>query len=174
MHHTYMHQGQGSKVSDICIIHACIRIMDKCIIHMCSMATCIRIKYICIIHTYIRMSGSKSVRKLVRPSVRPSVRHRKVSHHRYMHHTYMHASGSRFRIIDMCIIHTCIRVKDRETLIYASYMYVSGSRIMDKCIIHMCIMVTCIRIKNIYMHRTCIHTSGSRITCMLQDQGPVP
>ena len=34
-------------------------------------------------------------------------------YHRYMHHTYMHASGSRSRIIDMCIIHTCI--KDRGT-----------------------------------------------------------
>ena len=45
----------------------------------------------------------------------------------YMHHTYMHASGSKSRIIDMCIIHTCIRVKDRGKMINASYMHVSGS-----------------------------------------------
>ena len=32
MHHTYMHQGQGS------------RIIDTCNIHMCIMHTCIRIK----------------------------------------------------------------------------------------------------------------------------------
>ena len=33
MHHTYMHQGQGSKVNNICIIHACIRIKDHGYIH---------------------------------------------------------------------------------------------------------------------------------------------
>ena len=56
--------------------------------------------------------------------VRPSVRPEKIPHHRYMHQgqrswiyasfipaSYTHASGS--KIIDICIIHTCIRVKDR-------------------------------------------------------------
>ena len=39
-----------------------------------------------------------------------------------MHHTCMYQDqGS--RIIDMCIIHTCIRVKDRGKLINASYMH---------------------------------------------------
>ena len=56
-------------------------------------------------------------------------------HHRYMHQTYMHASRSRSRIIDMCIIHTCIIVKDRGT---------------DICIIY-----ACIRIKD---HRYIHHT----------------
>ena len=68
---------------------------------------------------------------------------------RVKNHTHMHASGSRSSTIDICIIHTCIRVEDRGKLINASYMHVSGIRIMDKCIIGMCIMVTCIRIKNI-------------------------
>ena len=68
---------------------------------------------------------------------------------RVKNHTHKHASGSRSSTIDICIIHTCIRVKDRGKLINASYMHVSGIRIMDKCIIGMCIMVTCIRIKNI-------------------------
>ena len=44
-------------------------------------------------------------------------------------------------------IYACIRVKDREKLINASYMHISGSWVMDKCIIGMCIMVTRIRIK---------------------------
>ena len=43
-----------------------------------------------------------------------------------MHHTYM------------CIIVTCIRIG------YASYMHVSGSRIIDTCIIDTCILDTCI------------------------------
>ena len=68
---------------------------------------------------------------------------------RIKNHTFMHASEPRSSIIDMCIIHTCIRVKDRGKLKNASYMHVSGSRVMDKCIIGRCIIVTCIRIKKI-------------------------
>ena len=49
------------------------------------------------------------------------------THH--MHSPYIHACFS-FRIIDVCIIHTCTRVKDRGTWIYASYMHVSGSRVI--------------------------------------------
>ena len=65
----------------------------------------------------------------------------------YMHPMYTYMSLS--RIIDVCIIHTLIRVKVQRSTIYASYMHVSGSRIMDKCIIHMCSMASFIRIKNI-------------------------
>ena len=79
-----------------------------------------------------------------------------------MHHTHIDQSqGS--RIIDMCIIHTCIRVKVQDhRYVHHTHMHQSqGSwnidkciihgciRIMDKCIIGMCIMVTCIRAKNI-------------------------
>ena len=81
-----------------------------------------------------------------------------------------------------------------------SYMHVSGSQVMDQCIIGMYIMVTCIRIKNIYIahayihqcqesyiHPTritlfvcyptvtekfCIIDTCTIYTCMLQDQGP--
>ena len=57
-------------------------------------------------------------------SVRPSVRHEKIPHHRYMRQgqrSWIHASfipasythASQSRIIGICIIQTCIRVKDR-------------------------------------------------------------
>ena len=75
----------------------------------------------------------------------------------HMHRTCIHASGSRLSTIDMCIIHTCITVKDQGKLINASYMHISGSRVMDKCIIGMYIMVTCIRIKNIRIAHAYIH-----------------
>ena len=80
------------------------RVMDKCIIGMCIMVTCIRINNICIAHAY-NHEGQESY------------------------------------------IYACNRDKDREKLINASYMHISGSWVMDKCIIGMCIMVTCIRIK---------------------------
>ena len=133
------------------------RVMDKCIIRMCIMVTFIRINNICITHAY-KHQGKESY---IHASFRTSVSHRKISHHRFMHHTYMHASEPRSSTIDMCIIHTCIRVNDQGKLINASYMHVSGSRVMDKCNIGICIMVTCIRIKNI-----CIAHAY-----MLQDQG---
>ena len=87
---------------------------------MCIIFTYIRMKTICIMDTCILLL--------------------ELPHHRYMHQTYMHASRSRSRIIDMCIIHTCIIVKDRGTQIYASHIHVSGSRIIDICIIHKCML----------------------------------
>ena len=138
MHHTYMHQGQGSKAKDIYIIHACIRIMYKCMHH---------VSYI--YASWPRVSGSRIyasyILLLESPCsfVRPSVGHQKVPHHRYMHHTYMHASGSRSRIIDMCIIHTCIRVKVQDHR-YVHHTHIDqsqGSRIIDMCIIHTCSIV---------------------------------
>ena len=78
-------------------------------------------------------------------------------------HIYMHASGSRSRIIDMCIIHTCIRVKDRGTLINASYRHVRffilfsmGGAAAGVCIIH----------SSTRIHASCMHQDqgqGSRI-----------
>ena len=81
----------------------------------------------------------------------------RIEDHKYMHHTHMHQSqGS--RITNMCIIHTCIRVKDRGTLINASYRHVTffilfsmGGAAAGVCIIH---------------SSTRIHAS-----CMYQDQG---
>ena len=179
-----MHQGEGSRIIDICIMHTCIRkhhiytnpgkrcivtciihsgsgtriihrcimhtytlqdqgpgsllcasythvsgssIVDKCIIHMCIMATCIRINNVCIIHTNIRVKD----------------------------HTFMHATGS--RIMDMCMDIYIIHCK--------SYTHASGSRILitcmqriiiiDICIIHTCIIITCVRIKGICIMHTC-------------------
>ena len=77
-------------------------------------------------------------------------------HHRYMQHSQVS------RIIDMCIIHTCIRVKDRGSQICASYTHASESRIKDHRYVHhthmhqsqgwriidMCIIHACIRIKD--------------------------
>ena len=73
---------------------------------------------------YERVHPTPRIGLFIRPSVRPFVRHEKIPHHRYMHQgqrswiyasfipaSYTHASGS--RIIGICIIHTCIRVKDR-------------------------------------------------------------
>ena len=129
----------------MCIIVECIRI-DICIIH-----ACIRIKdhgYVCMYQdqgseiymhlTHMHASGSRS--RII-----------------YVHHTHMHQSqGS--RITNMCIIHTCIRVKDRGTLINASYRHVTffilfsmGGAAAGVCIIH---------------SSTRIHAS-----CMYQDQG---
>ena len=76
-------------------------------------------------------------------SVGSLVRHQKISHHRFKNH--------------ICILNTCIRVKDRGTKIYASYMHVSGSSIMDKCnIVHHSHVY-----QDGYMHHTCVY----------QDQG---
>ena len=101
--------------------------------------------------------SSDSQNRLVRPSVRWSVTEK----YRIIDSCTIHTCMPRSITIDMCIIHTCIRVNDQGKLINASYMHVSGSRVMDKCIIGRCIMVTCIRIKNI-----CIAHAY-----MLQDQG---
>ena len=113
-------------------------------------------------HTCMYQDPTPRIALFVRSLVRSLVRYRKISHHRYMHHTYMQASGSRSRIINMCIIYTYIRVKVQDhRYVHHSHMHQSqGSRnidkciihgfirIMDKCIIGMCIMVTCIRAKN--------------------------
>ena len=53
VHHIHMYQSQGSRNIDKCIIHICVRIMDK---FMCIMVTCIRVKN----HTYMHASGSRS------------------------------------------------------------------------------------------------------------------
>ena len=61
-----------------------------------------------------------------------SFRYQKVPHHKYIHQgqgmriisaSYKHALGS--RIIDICIIYACIRVKDRGSYIHASYTHSS-------------------------------------------------
>ena len=73
---------------------------------------------------------------------------------RVKNHTYMHASGSRSSTIDIGIIHTCIRVKDLGTLINASYIHISGQRIMYHT-------------EQEYMHHTYIHQGqGSYIQCI--------
>ena len=86
----------------------------------------------------------------------------RIEDHKYVHHTHMHQSqGS--RITNMCIIHTCIRVKDRGTLINASYRHVTffilfsmGGAAAGVCIIH----------SSTRIHASCMHQDqgqGSRI-----------
>ena len=114
-------------------------IMDKCIIHMFIMATCIRINNVCIIHTNVRVkdhtfmhaTGSRIMDMcmdicIIHCKSYTHASGSRIEDHRYVHHTHMQYSQGP-RNIDMCIIYTCIRVKDRGTLINASYTYVSGS-----------------------------------------------
>ena len=130
VHHTHMHQSQGSWNIDKCIIHGCIRIMDKCIIGMCIMVTCIRAKNICIAHAFKHQGQESYIHACFRIKVQD---HRYASYthasesrtkdHRYVHHTHRHQSQG-LRNIDKCIIYTCIRVKDQGTFINASYVHV--------------------------------------------------
>ena len=78
-------------------------------------------------------------------------------------------SGS--KIIDVCITHTCIRVKGRRPKIYTSYMHVSGSCI-NVCIMHHTYMHHGhVYQDEEYMHHTYIHKGqGSYIQYMHQDQ----
>ena len=101
MHHTFMYQDQGSQMYASSIHASGSRIIDVCIIH-----TFIKIKdHRCMHHTYLHRI--KDIRCM---------------HHTYMHQdqgsqmfaSYIHASRS--RITDVCIIHTCIRIKDHRCL----------------------------------------------------------
>ena len=123
---------------------------------MCIMVTCVRVKNLCIAHAYKHHGQEWYIHECIRV---------KVQDHRYVHHTHIDQSqGS--RIIDMCIIHTCIRVKDQGTLINTSYTDVSGSYIL--LLESPCPFVRpLVRYRKIshhrYMHHTYTHASGSRI-----------
>ena len=167
---SYTH-ASGSRILITCMQR--IIIIDICIIHTCIIITCVRIKGICIMHTctriedhiYIHASYIYQGQGLMICIIHACIIDidTNIEEHIYVHHThmyqdkwskihesYVHALGSMVKyiciihIIDMCIIHTCIRVKDQRTLINASCI-----RIMYKCIIGMCIMVTCVRVKNV-------------------------
>ena len=101
--------------------------------------------------TCIQTSRSRMIHTLMHQSQGPgsqicaSYTHRSesgIEDHRYVHHTHMqYSQGS--RNIDRCIIHACIRIKDRGSQICASYTHASESRIEEhyKCIIHACIRI---------------------------------
>ena len=59
----------------------------------------------------------------------------------------------------MCIIHTCIRVKDRGSQIHATYICASYTHASRSMIIDMCIMNTCIMDISIMIHASRIHAS---------------
>ena len=110
------------------------RVMDKCIIGMYIMVTCIRIKNIRIAHAYIHQVQESYMHACFRikvqyhrymhlhtcirvkvqyhqtPRIALSVRSSVTKfqpHHRYMHHTYMYQDQG-LMIISTCIIHTRI------------------------------------------------------------------
>ena len=163
VHHTYMIQEASyiHKSQKRCVV--------SCIIHSGSRP---KIISMCIIHIYVSGSMIEEHRYMHHTCMYQDQNHGKM-HHKYVHRNHIRLLESpcpsvrssvteKYRIIDsriiyayhIGIIHTCIRVKDRGTQIYASYMHVSGSIIMDKCIIHMCIIVMCIRI-DICIIRAC-------------------
>ena len=127
--HTYTLQDQGPG-SLLCASYTHVSgssIVDKCIIHMCIMATCIRINNVCIIHTNIRVKD----------------------------HTFMHATGS--RIMDMCMDIYIIHCKSYTHASGSRILITCMQRIIiiDICIIHTCIIITCVRIKGICIMHTC-------------------
>ena len=149
--------------------------------------------------TCIQTSRSRMIHTLMHQSQGPgsqicaSYTHRSesgIEDHRYVHHTHMqYSQGS--RNIDRCIIHACIRIKDRGSQICVSYTHASESRIEEhyKCIIHACIriMYPTPRIALFvgpspksfaswmhepFVHHTCMNQGSRNIdTCMYQDQG---
>ena len=108
-----------------------------------------------------------------------------------MYHTFLHASNSGSRIIDMCIIHSCIihtsgtkimhvciihsciihasgtKIMDM-CIIHLCIIHTSGTKILDMCIIYSCIIHTCTRVKDwgSLMYASYTHASGSRIINM--------
>ena len=106
VHHTHMHQSQGSRNIDKCIIHACIRIMYPTPrIALFVLLLLLPLK-VCPLVTKFAAS------QIHAPYIHACFR-MKVQDHRYVHHTHMHHSqGS--RNTDKCIIQACIRIMDHE------------------------------------------------------------
>ena len=133
-----MHQSQGSRKIDKCIIHACINAsynvhhshvyQDQDYMH----------------HTYIHQGQGSYINGCFRI---------KAQDHRYVHHSHMH------HIYHISHIYQDICILD------ASYIPVSGSRVMDKCIIGRCIMVTCIKIKKICIAHAYKHQESYTHAC---------
>merc|ERR1711894_789108 len=72
--HTHMHQSQGWRIIDMCIIHACIRIKD----HMHHM------------HQGYMYHGYMHDGYMYHGYMHHSIMHHGYMHHRFMHHGYMH------------------------------------------------------------------------------------
>ena len=76
-----------------------------------------------------------------------------------MHHTCIHAF---IRIKDMCIIHTCIRVK-------LDHRYMHCTCIMCTRIMCTCIMQTCVQASRVpasYIHVSCIYALAIHASCI--------
>ena len=92
----------------------------------------------------------------VRPSVLPRQNFSRIIDIGIIHVSRTHVWGS--MILDICIIHICIRINDQR------------SRIIDVCIIPTCIIQMCsIHDQGSWIHASYIHTSGSMIiyTCII-------
>ena len=117
--HAYMHPGQGSRIIDISIMN---RVMDHRYMHHTHMQHPTPR-----IGLSVRSSGKNPASWTHASLIR--VNYHSYLHHLYLHHTHIHQDQGSYiftswihesckyllgsRIIDMCIIHTCIRVKDR-------------------------------------------------------------
>ena len=133
MHHTYMCQGHGLELKDhrnlhhgcidVCIYVAYIcdaHIYGACIYGAHCLDTCVFIRYMYDAYILLLESPCPFVGPFVTkfaasyihaPHIHACFRI-KVQDHRYVHHTHMqYSQGS--RNIDRCIIHVCIRIKDR-------------------------------------------------------------
>ena len=83
----------------------------------------------------------------------------------------IYASGSNVRIIRMYIIHTCISIRDHRYMHHASWIHVSGSRIIHICITHTCIKHSCFRVKDQGSLIHASHICASFTYHMHQDPG---
>ena len=119
VHHTYMHQGEGSRIIDICIMHTCIRkhhiytnpgkrCIVTCIIHSGSGT---RIIDASCIHTRFRIKGQD---------------------HCFVHHTRMYQDqASWINASYICASWPLVS----GSIMYASYIQTSGSRIIHSCML---------------------------------------
>ena len=134
VHHTYMHQGEGSRIIDICIMHTCIR--KHHIYTNCYIVTCIihsgsgtRIIHRCIMHTYtLQDQGPGSLLCASYTHVSGSM----IEEHRYMHHTCMYQDqASWINASYICASWPLVS----GSIMYASYIQTSGSRIIHSCML---------------------------------------
>ena len=143
-HHTHMQHSQGLNITDVCIMHICIMIKEHMYMHRAYMIK----EHMYMHNTYMHNVYMHQSQGLY-------------MHDKYaaswIHASYTHVSGS--RIIDVCITHTCIRVKDRRPKIHACI------RIMYKCTHHAS-----------YICASWPRVSGSRIyaSYIHQGQGSYP
>ena len=97
--------------------------MEKCIIGMCIMVTCIGIKNICIIHAYNHQGQESYIHACFRT---------KVQYHRYVHHTHI---MMRVSMMGISMMHVSIML---VSMMPAGMMHVSMLRISMYLLAEIC------------------------------------